>query len=94
MIYRVIECSNGGALWRVVRDGTPVWKLRCPGCGEWADIDDDQFHGRASVDHTVATARSDDENMNEGRIEVDGTVERGCGYHETYDWSQEVSDGA
>lgn len=29
------------------------WKLRCPGCGEWASIDDDQFNGRVSVFHDV-----------------------------------------
>lgn len=28
------------------------WQLQCPGCGQWAYIDDDQYHGRVSVDHT------------------------------------------
>jgi hypothetical protein len=28
------------------------WNLRCPGCGHWGEIDDDQLHGRVSVDHT------------------------------------------
>jgi hypothetical protein len=35
----------------VLRDGEEVWKLGCPGCGHWAEIDDDQLHGRVSVDH-------------------------------------------
>jgi hypothetical protein len=34
------------------RDGAVVVKLRCPGCGHWGEINDDQFHGRVSVDHT------------------------------------------
>ena len=25
------------------------WKLRCPKCGTWAYIDDDQFYGRVSL---------------------------------------------
>jgi hypothetical protein len=35
----------------VRRDGEIVWKLRCPECHQWADIDDDQLHGRVSIDH-------------------------------------------
>lgn len=35
----------------VIRDGVPIWELRCPGCGTWGEIDDDQFHGRVSVWH-------------------------------------------
>ena len=34
-----------------VRDGEYVRQLRCPGCGEWADLDDDQLLGRVSVWH-------------------------------------------
>lgn len=34
------------------RDDQPVWQLKCPGCDTWADIDEDQLHGRVSVDHT------------------------------------------
>lgn len=41
----------GGALRVVTRDGSPVWQLRCPGCGHWGDIDEDQLHGRVSCDH-------------------------------------------
>ena len=33
----------------VLLDGSPVWKMRCPICGTWGYIDDDQFHGRVSV---------------------------------------------
>jgi len=31
------------------RDGKPIKKLRCPDCGIFGQIDDDQFHGRVSV---------------------------------------------
>lgn len=27
------------------------WLFECPGCGQWAYLDDDQWHGRVSVDH-------------------------------------------
>ena len=27
------------------------WVFECPGCGEWAYLDHDQWHGRVSVDH-------------------------------------------
>ena len=27
------------------------WLFECPGCGTWAYLDDDQWHGRVSVDH-------------------------------------------
>lgn len=27
------------------------WTFECPGCGTWAYLDDDQWHGRVSVDH-------------------------------------------
>lgn len=48
----MLPTSVGGALRQVIRDGCPLWQLRCPGCGTWADIDDDQLHGRVTVDHT------------------------------------------
>lgn len=41
-----------GHLRVVRRDGEPQWMLQCPDCEQWADLDDDQFHGRVSVDHT------------------------------------------
>jgi len=36
-------------LREVMRDGVMVHKMRCPGCGTWADLDDDQWHGRVSI---------------------------------------------
>jgi hypothetical protein len=36
----------------VRRDDGIVWQLRCPECHQWADLDDDQLHGRVSIDHT------------------------------------------
>ena len=33
----------------VMLDGKVVRKARCPGCGTWGVIDDDQFHGRVSI---------------------------------------------
>lgn len=41
-------------LWlRVVSlDGAPVLAGRCPGCGSWGELDDDQAHGRVSSDCT------------------------------------------
>jgi hypothetical protein len=35
----------------VHRDGALVWQLRCPECHGWADLDEDQLHGRVSIDH-------------------------------------------
>ena len=29
------------------------WLFECPGCGQWAYLDDDQWHGRVSVDHAA-----------------------------------------
>lgn len=40
-----------GRFRRVTRDGELTWLLECPGCGTWASLDDDQWHGRVSVDH-------------------------------------------
>lgn len=41
-----------GRIRHTISDGVPIWKLQCPGCGSWGEIDDDQLHGRVSVDHT------------------------------------------
>lgn len=41
-----------GRLRQVLSDGEPVWKLQCPQCGRWGGVDEDQLHGRSSVDHT------------------------------------------
>lgn len=42
-----------GRLRRLTRDGKVVYALRCPGCGVEAVLDDDQLHGRVSVDHAA-----------------------------------------
>lgn len=47
----VIQTPHG-MLRSVRRDGAVVWLLRCPVCKSWGEIDEDQFHGRVSVDHT------------------------------------------
>lgn len=39
------------AVRTVTRDGKPVRELKCPECGTWGEIDDDQFHGHVSVLH-------------------------------------------
>ncbi len=36
-------------LKQVTLDGRPAWKLRCPMCGTWGYLDDDQLHGRVST---------------------------------------------
>lgn len=36
----------------VHRDGVIVWQFRCPECHHWGDVDDDQLHGKVSIDHT------------------------------------------
>jgi hypothetical protein len=38
-----------GYLRMIERDGQPVKQLRCPHCGLWADVDDDQARGVVSV---------------------------------------------
>lgn len=43
--------TSFGRLRRVSRDDDTRWLLECPGCGEWGGLDDDQLHGRVSVDH-------------------------------------------
>ena len=35
-------------------DGSAVWWFRCPDCGTWAEIDDDQLNGRAAIACTAA----------------------------------------
>lgn len=35
---------------RVSLDGVLTYKARCPLCGTWGYIDDDQFHGRVSME--------------------------------------------
>lgn len=48
----MIETPHG-RLRTVTRDGAQVVELECPGCGIWAALDDDQLHGRVSVDHAA-----------------------------------------
>ncbi len=36
-------------LKQIIFDGQPTMKLKCPACGTWGYLDDDQFHGRVSV---------------------------------------------
>ncbi len=49
----VIVETEFGRFRHVIRDGGRTWLLECPGCGQWATLDDDQFHGRVSVDHAA-----------------------------------------
>jgi hypothetical protein len=35
---------------KVLRDGEIICQLKCPGCQTWGDIDDDQWHGKVSID--------------------------------------------
>lgn len=50
---RIVETTLG----RFRKGGGPDahfrdrWLFECPGCGTWAYLDDDQWHGRVSVDH-------------------------------------------
>lgn len=39
---------NAGAF-----DDPDSWNFQCPGCGQWAYLDDDQFHGRVSINHAA-----------------------------------------
>ena len=42
-----------GEVQRATRDGEKMLLLVCPGCGEIGSLDDDQAHGRVSVDHAA-----------------------------------------
>ena len=33
----------------IIRDGIRIQKLKCPECGIWGQIDDDQLNGRVSA---------------------------------------------
>ncbi len=48
------------------------WLFECPGCGTWAYLDEDQWHGRVSVDHSGEVSPST------------GAI---CEYHETHDYA-------
>lgn len=56
------------------RDGGRIWKLRCPQCGHWGDIDDDQLHGHISLDHTNCGITYE-------------PSECSCTWHETHDYT-------
>lgn len=47
-----LPATPEGRIRQRKRDGVLVWQLHCPQCGRWGTIDDDQLHGRVSVDHT------------------------------------------
>lgn len=66
-----------GELKVVTLDGEPTWRLRCPSCGHWGIIDDDQAHGRVSVNH----GPSGEQGIYEGNA-----CSCGCTFHETRDW--------
>lgn len=38
----------------IERDGARVFQVKCPVCATWADVDDDQLHGRVSTYHDPA----------------------------------------
>lgn len=53
---RIVE-TDLGRFRAVSRDGVVGWLFECPGCGTWAPLDDDQWHGRVSVDHAADGCR-------------------------------------
>ena len=48
-----IVTTDLGRFRGVTRDGVADWLFECPGCGEWASLDEDQWNGRVSVDHAA-----------------------------------------
>lgn len=48
-----IVTTDLGRFRAVKRDGVDDWLFECPGCSEWASLDDDQWNGRVSVDHAA-----------------------------------------
>ena len=38
---------------KIKLDGQEAYKLKCPKCGEWCYLDDDQFNGRVSTFHDI-----------------------------------------
>lgn len=48
----IVVVTPVGKFLKVEDHGTSFdWLFECPGCGAWANLDDDQFHGRVSVWH-------------------------------------------
>ncbi len=55
VVSRVVA-SSLGRFRKVAGPETPFldrWLFECPGCGQWAYLDNDQWHGDVSVDHTT-----------------------------------------
>lgn len=48
-----IVTTDLGRFRAVVSDGVETFLFECPGCGQWAHLDDDQWAGRVSVDHAA-----------------------------------------
>lgn len=70
----VIVATEHARFRKVAGAETPFvdrWVMECPGCGTWAYLDDDQWHGRVSVDHSG---------------ELSPTTGVVCAYHETHDY--------
>lgn len=66
-----------GRLRRVSRDGVPAYLLLCPGCGEWGTLDDDQLHGRISVDHASMGCSGGYHETHDFWAEIEGAGEDG-----------------
>jgi hypothetical protein len=50
----IVETDQGR--FRLVNRDAPLedrWMFECPGCGQWAYLDSDQWHGLVSVDHAA-----------------------------------------
>lgn len=52
MVSHIVE-TEFGRFRAVVSDGRHEWLFECPGCGTWAHLDDDQWNGRVSVNHSA-----------------------------------------
>lgn len=49
---QIVTTSEGWKFNRVNDgEGNDAWLFRCPGCGTWAYLDEDQWNGTVSVDH-------------------------------------------
>lgn len=50
-----IIATDFGRFREVSRNGAfeDRWLFECPGCGQWAYLDSDQWHGDVSVDHAA-----------------------------------------
>lgn len=51
----IIITTSLGRFRQVVldKDGHEAFLFECPGCGQWAYLDEDQWNGRVSVDHAT-----------------------------------------